>query len=259
MEKIDQNTIRKYARRYFSSTRKHLASLRSLQHRIGEHSFVRKRIEEFMFVSGLSAADMMFEFFSEDMLNNDEFRAVVMLYACVCIITSEEQISMIRFREYMTYMQKSKNYDNANDLIKYFTEIFDIDPGVVPKYVQVGIAEMFEERNANRVCNSQYDKIDSPDEYMSFDGYREYMENHAKSIINILNIGGHVKTHDLKTFTYLLILKKLNFPVGNLYSSQGHLPVPRGIIDELAKKLFELRKQGGTGGSIIGFGDNLDL
>jgi len=255
---IHKKTIRKFAPLYYEDVKAHLRALKSAQRRTGKYPEFRHVIEMFMGTSGMSAADLLLDGYDPKMLDNEEFRTVVILYSCTCLMTDCYRLSVTGFRDYLGYIQNVQGRElDAIDALKYFSDIMDIDADIVPEYVKNSMAQVFEERAANKVCDKSLGTIDSPDNYASFELYWEYIEKNAQDLINKLITQGYTHTYPLDLFTHLIILRQLNFPIGTLYSIQQSLPAPRGIIDVLSKKLFELKKSGGfqsDGGGFIGLG-----
>ena len=258
MEKIGQDLIQGFAPLYFEAAKQHLVMFRNIQESTGQYSYMRNQVEMFMRTSGLTSGDMIRTEYNPIMLNNEEFRTVVILYTCTCILCSTDKMGIPCFREFMMHIQDSFGHKNTHDVVKYFSDIFDIDPGIIPDYVKTGMALEFEEREADKICEKSFEKLDGPDGYSSYEQYSEYMLENSKSITHNLNVEGYTNTFDPDMLAKLMILKKLNFPVPTLYSVQKYLPFPGGLIDVLTKKLFTLRQSGGFSSS-GGFFDLDDL
>lgn len=251
---ITKNTIEVCAPLYYEAIKTHLETLRAMRDRSGKYSIITDRIELFMRASGLTAADMMSGNFEKSMMDNDAFITSAILFTCACMITNRNTMSIPEYREYLGTLQDVLDgHTSTYDTIKYFSHELGIDADVVPNDVKEGMAEVDEERAADKICNRSFEKLDTPETYPSFDVYYQYMKENGLAIINELTTEGYSHTYDPDTFAQLMILKKLNFPVGTLYSIQRDLPAPKGIIDVLTKKLFALRHEGGLpgGGGIV--------
>ena len=259
---VNKKSIERFAPLYFAAAKVNLASLRCAQWKTGKYPEFRRLIELFMKAGGLSSADMMLEKYNPIMLKNDEFRVMVILYACVCLITERDELCIPEFREYIACIQDSREISDTADTLKYLSDIVGIDGSIVPEGIKTGMAEIFEEREANKICDKVSDSADGPDGYTLFDGYWDYMKSKANGLINKLVTEGYTHPFTLDLLTHLMILRKLNFPVSDLYSVQMNLPAPRGLIDVLSKKLFEIYKQGKSlpgGGGVIDLSDGFDI
>jgi len=257
---INKKVIGGYAPILYKSILRHLKVMKYICDFNGCHTEMRFQVERFMRSMGLSAADVLSESYDPSIIENEEFRLILILYTCVCIITDSSMMEMGEFATYMQYIRDSVGDLDSGELIKYFCDMMKVDPKIVPQYIQKKISTSFEEKAANNICEKRFEKLDGPNDYVSFELYHEYMEKNAQKLINDLNTEGFTNTYPLDLMTILLILKKHNFPILNLYSVDQSLPAPRGIIDVLAKKLFTLRQNGGIppNGGIIDFGSDTD-
>jgi hypothetical protein len=97
-----------------------------------------------------------------------------------------------------------------------------------------------------------------PNNGESFDSYKSFVGDHAEKIISNLNSNGYMHSYPIDIFTIIILLKKMGFQISSLYKIDGTLPLPKGVMDAIAKQIFELRESGITGGTIIGdnIGDN---
>lgn len=259
--KIDLDLLKKVAPTYFSVVLDHLATLKRMAMFTGRYSKVRFQVEQFMRISGMSAADIITEY-DDTLLENDEFRIVTMLYACASLISvreidedgalnSEDVITIDEFRGSMSILQEVMGGEfSPNDAIRYFSERFDIDPNLIPEYVKKNLTDESEERKANQICEEKIRKLDDHSNYVEFDQYYEYIEENTKSIISTLNTEGLINTYPLDIMAILILLRKLRFQVAKLYDVDNALPMPKEILNALAKKIFHATKNGISGGII---------
>lgn len=257
--KIRKSVLKRFAPIYFEATKKHLRNLKNVAIFTGMHAEMRVQIERFMHISGLSAADLLFEY-SDEMLDNDEYRMIVLLYTCACFMSNSETLSMEEYRGYMSALNEvmGENF-NPHDALRYFSEMFSIQPDLIPQYVKTNMAKDTEERCANDLCDKKLQLINGPDEFFNFDSYHKYVSERAQEIVTSLNGEGYVNTRPVEVLSTIIILKKLNFHMFRMYSIENDIPMPKEVMDALAKKIFSIYKSGLPGGSgphIIGLDDD---
>lgn len=250
---VKLKTLQLIAPIYYDNVINHINSLRSIRDFTKQYSMVNRQIEAFMSASGFSSADL--SGYDPSILQYDDFRMILIIYVCVGIISGNEKLSMEDFRGYMSSFREVMGSEfNHNDAVQYFSKHIDIDPSLIPSSVKVDIAKGVEERDANKICESNINLIRLPEPGESFDSYKSFIEGHTSKLVSNLNDAGYMHSYPIDLFTSIILLKKLNFQISSLYRIDGITPLPAGAINAIAKQIFELRQQGITGGSIIGDG-----
>lgn len=251
MVKIRLNTLQEMAPIYYKEVKKHITALKAMRNFTGNYESFNQQIENSVIMGGLSSAD--FDEYDPYFLEYPGFRMIVVLYTCACIITNLKSMSMEDFRGYMNALRESMGGEfDQNDAIQYLSKNINIDNSLIPSNVKVNIARSVEEREANKICETNINLIRKPDPGETFESYKSFIGGRAEKMITDLNNSGYMHSYPLDIFTMIVLLKKLNFQLASLYRIDGFIPLPVGAMHAIAKQLFEFAEKGIIGGNIIG-------
>ena len=254
MVSVNRLVLEEYGPKYFKAVKEHLLTLHEIEDFTGEHTNLRRQSQAFVTGSGVSSSDLLRDY-DNSMLAIDEFRITVIIYACVCLITKHSSLSIGGFRYYSTSINDAvPDSTDTHDMIKYLSENIDIDTFLVPDYIKKTMAKHVEEKEANKICNKLFDKLNDKNARSSFETFSEYMTENSRNLIDKLNSEGYMNTHSVEVLSDLMILRKIGFPVPDLYIIKGDLPVPKELLHALTKKMFEV-STGDNSGGILGLGD----
>jgi hypothetical protein len=262
MGKINTQMIKKMAPVYFGAVKEHLTSLGVIRDFTGKTFKINNDAMETSRSLGCFPSDLLapdHENASQAMLNCDDFKIMVIIYASICSLFEKKYISIYELLGVVSLIRDSMGEKfTPNDMIRFVSQKIQIDLDVIPKSIIIDIAEEDEERKANALCVNQANLIRAPNSKEAYESYRSHVKECAENILNILNKEGYVHAYPVDALTSLLILHKHGMVINNLYKIDERLPIPQEVINALSKKVFQM-VSGGDISDIIGpFSDGGD-
>jgi len=247
---ITMDVLKEYAPIYFKQTKKHLNTINAIREFTGNYEAGNAQVESFMKLSGMSTYDLMGKY-NDDMLKSDPFRMMVILYTSICIVSKRKDLSSEEFGGYSIMLKNIIGSElDHSALLQYISDKIGVDATLVPSYVKIGVAKAAEERDANKICDSQMNLIRRPNPEEEFDSYYTYMNGKAADLIQTLNKAGYMHSFEQEKLTFMMVLRKLGLRMFQLYDIDMNLPFPEEVSRELAKKVFELNSRGFISGDI---------
>ena len=244
---ITLKTLQKTAPVYFEAVKECIDDLGMIRGFTGKMTALNQQMTSFLGISGMSVVDIMYGY-DPGLLNYDGFKMMVIVYTSICAALGKDKISIPELRWTIQLISEcvDENITN-NDVLQHIINNADVDPEIVPANIKIDIAKEAEEKQGNELCYSMVGLMRLPNSGEDYNSYKEYVENQAVNITNALNKEGLVHSHSMDVFVSLLILNKMGVNIVKLYQIDRQLPIPKEVINELSKRIYENMASGNFG------------
>ena len=183
--------------------------------------------------------------YSEDMLDNDNFRVEVIYHLCLCMLTDEllswpayNVCKSLVFESLLSKLPECKSAETA------LLELFKVSPKVLPESHRQYLAKLDEVYNAIEIIVKDIANCKKPDEFMIYEDYISYIDDVTKVVREKLLDQGYYNVHNQNIFKIAIALSNLNGPpIIPLYTlNELPIKVDNSNLENLVSHLWELYK-----------------